>query len=88
MGEEVKRRRRRGYTRLSGKHQATIPVDAMAKAGLRPGDELRVTAEGLGRVVLEREGPAAHDWIERFAGSLPGFMTQEELQELRAEWDA
>jgi len=38
--DEVKHRRRRGYTRISRKHQATLPVDALRKAGLKPGDIL------------------------------------------------
>src|SRR5439155_936012 len=50
----VKHRRRRGRTRLSVKNQATIPVAALRRAGLKPGDELRVEAAGAGRIVLTR----------------------------------
>jgi hypothetical protein len=36
---KVERIRVRGRTRLSRKHQATIPVEALRQAGLRAGDE-------------------------------------------------
>jgi bifunctional DNA-binding transcriptional regulator/antitoxin component of YhaV-PrlF toxin-antitoxin module len=62
MAQEVKtkevqrkRRWRRGYTRVSRKNQATIPVDAMRKAGIQPGDELKAEAEGNGRIVLTKK---------------------------------
>ena len=80
--KEVKHRRRRGYTRLSRKHQATIPVDALERAGLRAGDELRVDAAGPGRIVLVR----AENLIERYAGCLPGVYQAGYLGKLRDEW--
>ncbi|WP_322762034.1 AbrB/MazE/SpoVT family DNA-binding domain-containing protein [Frankia sp. Cr2] len=45
---EVKRRP--GVTRVSRKHQVTLPVEVLRDAGLAPGDELRVTADGRGRL--------------------------------------
>lgn len=80
--KEVKHSRRRGHTRVSRKHQATIPVDALHKAGLRAGDELRVEAAGPGRIVLVR----VEDLIARYAGSLPGVYPPGYLRELRDEW--
>jgi bifunctional DNA-binding transcriptional regulator/antitoxin component of YhaV-PrlF toxin-antitoxin module len=74
--------RRRGFTRISAKHQATIPVQALKEAGLRPGDEVRVTAAGRGRVVLERDVNV----VERHAGTLPGVYERGELDRLRDEW--
>jgi hypothetical protein len=41
-------------TRISIKHQVTIPRDAFIPAGLEVGDKLRATCTGPGRVVLER----------------------------------
>jgi bifunctional DNA-binding transcriptional regulator/antitoxin component of YhaV-PrlF toxin-antitoxin module len=76
------RKRRRGFTRISAKHQATIPVQALKEAGLKPGDELRVVADGRGRLVLERDV----DLVERHAGSLPGVYPPGELETLRGEW--
>ncbi len=79
---EVKNPRRRGYTRVSRKNQATIPADALRRAGLRAGDELHVEAAGPGRIVLVR----ADNMIERYAGCLPGVYPAGYLDELRGEW--
>jgi bifunctional DNA-binding transcriptional regulator/antitoxin component of YhaV-PrlF toxin-antitoxin module len=84
MDDKVKRTRRAGFTRLSRKNQATIPVAVLAEAGIRPGDELRVEAEGPGRVVLIR----AEDPLEALLGSLDSHVYPEGyLEELRAEWE-
>jgi bifunctional DNA-binding transcriptional regulator/antitoxin component of YhaV-PrlF toxin-antitoxin module len=80
--KEVKHGRRRGHTRVSRKHQATIPVDALRRAGLRAGDELRVEAAGAGRIVLVR----AENPITLYAGALPGVYPAGYLGELRDEW--
>ena len=79
---EVKKRTR-GATRISSKHQITIPTDAMRAAGLEIGDRLVAHAAGAGRVVLERD----HDVISEFAGAMTGVYNRNELEELRAEWD-
>lgn len=60
----------------------TIPVDAMRKAGLRPGDRLRAHADGPGRVMLEREG----DPVGEFLGALTGVYEGFDLDALRDEW--
>jgi bifunctional DNA-binding transcriptional regulator/antitoxin component of YhaV-PrlF toxin-antitoxin module len=74
------RRRRRGETRVTAKHQITIPVSALRAAGLGPGDVLVARAEANGRIVLER----ATDPLARFAGTIAnpdGY-----LDALRSEW--
>lgn len=76
------RKRRRGFTRISAKHQATIPVRALREAGLKPGDEVRIVSAGQGRLLLER----AADVVARHAGSLPGIYGPDELDGLRGEW--
>jgi len=78
----VRHRVRRGRTRLSVKNQATIPVAALRRAGLRPGDELRVEAAGAGRIVLVR----ANEVIARHAGRLTGVYPRGSLLKLRREW--
>lgn len=83
MVDRVKSKRRRGFTRVSPKHQVTIPVDVLAKAGLQAGDELRVENLDTGDIVLRR----AVNAIERYAGSLPGVWPPGALEELRSEWD-
>lgn len=74
-------KRRRGRTRLSPKHQVTIPADVVRAAGLEIGDEFRVEVGEDGDVVLRRD----RDPVEEFAGSIPypaGY-----LDALRSEWD-
>jgi bifunctional DNA-binding transcriptional regulator/antitoxin component of YhaV-PrlF toxin-antitoxin module len=75
--------RRRGTSRISSKHQVTIPVDALRAAGLEAGERLVAHAEGPGRVVFEREG----DVLAEFAGALTGVYAEGELAALRDEWD-
>ncbi|MFV0309117.1 MAG: AbrB/MazE/SpoVT family DNA-binding domain-containing protein [Desertimonas sp.] len=75
--------RRRGASRISSKHQITIPADAMRAAGLEIGDRVVAHADGAGRVILERE----HDIVAEFAGALTGTYRAGELGELRSEWD-
>ncbi len=82
MGRKVKTNRRRGRTRISAKHQITIPVDALAAAGLQTGDRLRVEPGGPGRITFVRE----EDPIARHAGALTGVYRPGELEELRREW--
>ena len=79
---EVKKRPR-GGTRISSKHQITIPADALRAAGLEVGERVRATAAGPGRVVLERE----QDLLDEFAGAMTGAYRADELAELRDEWE-
>lgn len=84
MGEKVKGKRRPGITRLSRKHQATIPVAVLAEAGIHAGEPLRVEALGPGRIILTR----AEDSMEDLLGALDRDVYPEGyLQELRAEWE-
>lgn len=80
--EKVKERRR-GASRISSKHQITIPADALRNAGLEVGDRVVAHADGAGRVILERE----HDVVAEFAGALTGTYHSTELDDLRSEWD-
>jgi bifunctional DNA-binding transcriptional regulator/antitoxin component of YhaV-PrlF toxin-antitoxin module len=78
---EVKKRRR-GASQISAKHQITIPVDALRAAGLEVGERVVARADGPGRVVLEREA----DVVAELAGALSGVYRDGELDELRDEW--
>jgi len=73
---------RRGRTRISVKNQITVPVDALRRAGLQTGDELRVERATPGRIVLVR----AERPLEHFAGSLRDAYPPGYLAELRGEW--
>ncbi len=79
--KEVKDRRR-GATRISSKHQITIPADALRAAGLEIGDRVVAHADGAGRVILEREA----DVLAEFVGAMTGAYLPNELDELRSEW--
>ena len=81
MTTEVKRQR--GVTRISSKHQVTLPVEALRQAHLRPGDELRVTVDGQGRLSLT----AVRDPLEELIGSAPGLSADTDLESLRDEWE-
>lgn len=78
---EVKKRRR-GTSRISAKHQITIPADALRAAGLEVGERVVAHAAGPGRVVLSREA----DVVDDFAGALTGVYEDAELDRLRDEW--
>lgn len=75
--------RKRGRSTLSSKNQLTVPVEAMAAAGLKAGDRLVARADGPGRVVFERED----DPVEEFAGALTGVYVEDSVEKLRSEWD-
>jgi bifunctional DNA-binding transcriptional regulator/antitoxin component of YhaV-PrlF toxin-antitoxin module len=79
---EVKNRRR-GTSRVSSKHQVTIPTDALRAAGLEVGERLVARADGPGRVVFER----VVDVLAEFSGALTGVYEPDELERLRNEWD-
>ncbi|HEX3737808.1 MAG TPA: AbrB/MazE/SpoVT family DNA-binding domain-containing protein [Solirubrobacterales bacterium] len=73
----------RDRTKVSSKHQVTIPAAAFHGAGLEPGDTLRVEAQGAGRVLLTRVG----EMLDRYSGCLDtGGGLRSQLDELRDEW--
>jgi len=77
-------RRRAGQSRISAKHQVTIPLDAFTEAGLQPGDAVRIRAIGPGQVVLTRH----EDLLAEFSGALAsGGELRRALDQSRAEWD-
>lgn len=76
------KQRQRGATRISSKHQITIPVAELRAAGLEAGQRLVARADGPGRVILEREG----DVLAEFAGALTGAYSADALDVLRDEW--
>jgi bifunctional DNA-binding transcriptional regulator/antitoxin component of YhaV-PrlF toxin-antitoxin module len=83
MARNVKKPALGRGAKISAKHQITIPMPAMAAAGLRTGDRVRAEARGRGRVLLVRE----EDPVARHAGALSGAYRRATLEELRDEWD-
>lgn len=78
MAKKVKNR-----TKISSKHQVTIPAGAFRGAGFEPGDVLRVEAEGAGRVVLIRVDAL----VDRYSGSLrTAGDLRRQVERLREEW--
>ncbi len=84
--KEIKPRGRRsaGRSRVSGKHQITIPIGAFSEAALREGDVVQVNAQGRGRVLIAR----MDDLIDQYAGCLStGGELGRVVRGLRREWD-
>jgi bifunctional DNA-binding transcriptional regulator/antitoxin component of YhaV-PrlF toxin-antitoxin module len=80
MAENVKKA---GRSRISSKHQVTIPAAAFRRAGFQAGDTVRIEAEGAGRVVLTK----VDDLVDRYSGSLAtGGELRRSVQVLRDEW--
>jgi bifunctional DNA-binding transcriptional regulator/antitoxin component of YhaV-PrlF toxin-antitoxin module len=72
-------------SKVSGKHQVTLPVRVLRQAGLGAGDEVVIRVAGRGRIELER----AENLTDRYAGSLPtGTYSGGYLDQLRDEWRA
>ena len=73
----------RWSTKISAKHQVTIPASAFEGAGLAVGDRLKAKPVGTGKVLLERVESA----VDTYAGVLTGVWDRDELERLRDEWD-
>jgi bifunctional DNA-binding transcriptional regulator/antitoxin component of YhaV-PrlF toxin-antitoxin module len=70
-------------SKVSRKHQVTIPVRVLRDARVRAGDEVVIRATGRGRIEVER----TEDLVRRYAGSLPaGSYPPGHVEELRDEW--
>jgi AbrB family looped-hinge helix DNA binding protein len=76
-------RGRRSQTKVSSKHQVTIPAAAFRSAGLEAGDTLKVEADGAGRIVLTR----LDELLDRYSGCLDtGGDLRAQVEGLRGEW--
>jgi AbrB family looped-hinge helix DNA binding protein len=66
--------------KISSKHQITIPVESLERAGLGPGDEVAVEAEGPDRIVVRKAvGDAG-----RALGVFDGLYGPDYLERLRS----
>ena len=67
--------------RISSKHQVILPVEALSSAGLRPGDEVAIEADGPDVITVRR---VARD-VEDGFGVFDGLFEPGHLEALRAE---
>lgn len=87
MDQQVKSetayKRSPGQTRISAKHQVTIPMSAFLDAGFKAGDAVSAEAIGPGRIVLTRQDAL----LGEFSGALStrGDL-REAVERLRDEW--
>jgi bifunctional DNA-binding transcriptional regulator/antitoxin component of YhaV-PrlF toxin-antitoxin module len=61
--------------RISSKHQVTLPVEALAAAGLRAGDQVTIQAEGPDTIVVRRMNKDLDGALGVFEGLYePGYL--------------
>jgi len=66
------RKGRTRHSRLSSKHQVTIPVDVMREAGFKVGDELVFSVED-NQVVVAKKRVDLLEWIASLNGFYDGY---------------
>jgi len=71
---------RDSYLVVTPKHQITLPVDALKRAGLQVGDEVAIEADGADRIIVRRV------WgdIDRALGVFDGLYEPGYLDRLRS----
>ncbi len=67
--------------KISSKHQITLPVESLASAGLRAGDEVTIEGEGPDTIVVRR---APRD-LDGALGVFDGLFEPGYLDRLRSE---
>jgi bifunctional DNA-binding transcriptional regulator/antitoxin component of YhaV-PrlF toxin-antitoxin module len=67
--------------KISSKHQVTLPVDTLAAAGFKAGDEVTIEADGPDTIVVRR---ARRD-IDASLGVFEGLYEPGYLDRLRSE---
>jgi bifunctional DNA-binding transcriptional regulator/antitoxin component of YhaV-PrlF toxin-antitoxin module len=61
--------------KISSKHQVTLPVETLERAGLGAGDEVAIEAEGPDRIVVRRATTDPGDALGVFDGLYePGYL--------------
>jgi bifunctional DNA-binding transcriptional regulator/antitoxin component of YhaV-PrlF toxin-antitoxin module len=68
-------------SKISSKHQITLPVESLERAGFKPGDEVAIEADGPDRIVVRR---AVSDVTEAL-GVFDGLYEPGYLDRLRSE---
>ena len=75
-----------GQTKITRKNQVTLPVAELRKAGLEPNDVVVVTADGAGRIVIERYRSIIEEYAEKLSGNLAGGV-EGFLEWRKREWE-
>jgi bifunctional DNA-binding transcriptional regulator/antitoxin component of YhaV-PrlF toxin-antitoxin module len=61
--------------RISSKHQVTLPVESLERAGLKAGDQVAIEAEGSDRIVVRRALREPEEALGIFDGLYePGYL--------------
>jgi bifunctional DNA-binding transcriptional regulator/antitoxin component of YhaV-PrlF toxin-antitoxin module len=61
--------------RISSKHQVTLPVAALERAGLKEGDEVAIESDGVDRIVVRRIEQDSKSALGVFDGLYePGYL--------------
>lgn len=66
--------------KISSKHQITLPVESLERAGLGAGDDVAIHAEGPDRIVVTRASTDPADAL----GIFDGLYGPSYLEQLRA----
>ncbi len=66
------RKGRGNSSRLSSKHQVTIPVDVLREVGLKVGDELVFNVEGK-KIIVTKKRVDLLEWIASLNGFYDGY---------------
>jgi bifunctional DNA-binding transcriptional regulator/antitoxin component of YhaV-PrlF toxin-antitoxin module len=67
--------------RISSKNQITLPVDTLAQAGLAPGDDVTIEADGPDTIIVRR----THRNVELAFGVFDGLFEAGYVDRLRSE---
>jgi bifunctional DNA-binding transcriptional regulator/antitoxin component of YhaV-PrlF toxin-antitoxin module len=68
-------------SKISSKHQVTLPVASLAEAGLAAGDEVEIHADGPDTIIVRR----ARQDVESALGVFDGLFEPGYLDRLRSE---
>ncbi len=71
----------KGMPRISSKHQITLPVETLERAGLRAGDDVTIETDAADRIVVRRTPPDP----ARGLGIFDGLYEPGHLARLRSE---
>lgn len=67
--------------KISSKHQITLPVETLANAGLKAGDEVTIEADGPEAIVVR----GARRDVDSALGVLDGLFEPDYLDRLRSD---